>query len=67
MRRFADIDAIDEDPVRSGLQLVCIASYDTGRPRMTVRPISFWLYVAAGVAMIIVSAIALPFIVSRSR
>ncbi len=34
---------------------------------MTVRPISFWLYVAAGVAMIIVSAIALPFIVSRSR
>lgn len=44
-----------------------VASRHVGRRRVTVRPISFWLYVAAGVMMIIASAIALPFVASRSR
>jgi multisubunit Na+/H+ antiporter MnhB subunit len=34
--------------------------------RMT-RPLGFWLYVAAGVVMIIASAIVLPFLPARSR
>jgi len=34
---------------------------------MTVRPLAFWLYVAAGVVMIIASALSLPFVTSRSR
>lgn len=34
--------------------------------RMT-RPLSFWLYVAAGVVMIVASAILLPFLPARSR
>lgn len=32
-----------------------------------MRPLSFWLYVAAGAAMIIASVIAMPFIQVRSR
>jgi len=32
-----------------------------------MRPLSFWLYVAAGAVMIILSAIALPFVPARSR
>ncbi len=37
------------------------------RVRCLMRPISFWLYVAAGVVMIIASAIALPFVPLRTR
>lgn len=32
-----------------------------------MRPIGFWLYVAAGVVMIIGSALVLPFVAPRSR
>ena len=32
-----------------------------------MRPLSFWLYVGAGIVMIIASAIALPFVALRSR
>jgi len=32
-----------------------------------MRPLSFWLYVLAGAAMIIASVIALPFVPARSR
>ena len=31
-----------------------------------MRPLSFWLYVAAGVVLIIASAIALPFVSARA-
>ena len=34
---------------------------------LTMRPLSFWLYVLAGAMMIIASAIALPFLPARSR
>jgi hypothetical protein len=34
---------------------------------VNARPIGFWLYVAAGIVMIIASALALPFVASRSR
>ncbi len=32
-----------------------------------MRPLSFWLYVAAGVAMIVVSVVRLPFIDAKAR
>lgn len=32
-----------------------------------MRPLSFWLYVAAGVGMIILSALRLPFVAARTR
>jgi len=32
-----------------------------------MRPLSFWLYVAAGVAMILYSAITLPFLTAKPR
>ncbi|WP_293877963.1 MULTISPECIES: hypothetical protein [unclassified Sphingomonas] len=34
---------------------------------MTLRPIGFWLYVAAGVVMIVASTLAMPFMASRTR
>ncbi len=34
---------------------------------MNLRPIGFWLYVAAGVVMIVASTLAMPFMASRTR
>lgn len=38
-----------------------------GCASMTLRPIGFWLYVAAGVVMIVASTLAMPFMASRTR
>jgi hypothetical protein len=32
-----------------------------------MRPLGFWLYVAAGIVMILYSAITLPFMTARPR
>jgi hypothetical protein len=34
---------------------------------VSVRPLSFWLYVAAGIAMILMSIVRLPFVNARTR
>ncbi len=38
-------------------------------PRLTPtsRPLSFWIYVAVGIVMILVSALRLPFVAARVR
>ena len=67
MRRFAGALFVDVGEPRACDRWIGVARRMVGYGAMTVRPVRFWLYVAAGVVMIIASALALPFVASRSR